>query len=61
MKIFYGINQKFFAKLSTVGSVIVRGDKIIPPDAPEQVGGIHVRTKMLHIAHEGYSSKNAVK
>ena len=61
MKIFYGINQKFFAKLSTVGSVIVRGDKIIPPDAPEQVGDIHVRTKMLNIAHEGYSSKNAVK
>ena len=61
MKIFYGINQKFFAKLSTVGSVIVRGDKIIPPAAPEQVGGIHVRTKMLNIAHEGYSSKNAVK
>ena len=61
MKIFYGINQKFFAKLSTVGSVIVRGDKIIPPDAPEQVGGIHVRTKMLKIAHEGYSSKNAVR
>ena len=61
MKIFYGINQKFFAKLSTVGSVIVRGDKVIPPDAPEQVGGIHVRTKMLNIAHEGYSSKNAVK
>ena len=61
MKTFCGINQKFFAELSTVGSVIVRGDKIIPPDAPEQVGGIHVRTKMLNIAHEGYSSKNAVR
>ena len=61
MKTFCGINQKFFAKLSTVGSVIVRGDKIIPPDAPEHVGGINVRTKMLNIAHEGYSSENAVR
>ena len=61
MKIFYGINQKFFTKLSTVGSVIVRGDKIIPPDAPEHVGGINFRTKMLNTAHEGYSSENAVR
>ena len=61
MKTFCGINQKFFAKLPTVGSVIVRGDKIIPPDASEHVGGINVRTKMLNIAHEGYSSENAVR
>ena len=61
MKTFCGINQKFFAQLPTVGSVIVRGDKIIPPDASEHVGGINVRTKMLNIAHEGYSSENAVR
>ena len=61
MKISCSINQKFFRKLSTVGSVNVRGDKIIPPDAPEHVGGINVRTKMLNIAHEGYSSENAVR
>ena len=55
------INQKFFAKLSTVGGVIVRGNKIIPPDAPEHVGGINVCTKMLNIAHEGYSGGNAIR
>ena len=41
------INQKFFAKLSTVGGVIVRGNKIIPPDAPEHVGD--------------YSGENAIR
>ena len=55
------INQKFFAKLSTVGGVIVRGNKIIPPDAPEHVGGINVCTKMLNITHEGYSGENAIR
>ena len=32
-----GISQNFSAKLSTVGGIIVRGNKIIPPDAPEHV------------------------
>ena len=41
------VDQKFFAKLSTVGGVIVRGNKIIPPDAPEHVGG--------------YSGENAIR
>ena len=56
-----GIIQKFSAKLSTVGGTIVRGNKIIPPDASEHVGGISVRTKMLTIAHEGYSGENAMR
>ena len=56
-----GINQNFSAKISTVGGIIVRGNKIIPPDAPEHVGGINVRTKMLNIAHEGYSGENAMR
>ena len=41
--------------------LILRGNIIIPPDAPEHVGGINVCTKMLDIAHEGHPGENAMK
>ena len=55
------INQKIFAELSTVDSLILCGNKMIPPDAPKHVGGINVHTKMLNIAHEGHPDENAMK
>lgn len=55
------VNQKIFSELSVVDGLILRGDKIVPPDAPEHTGGVNVRTKLLDIAHEGHPGENSMK
>ena len=55
------VNNKIFTELSVDNGLILRGEKILPPDAPEYAGGINVRTKLLDIAHEGHPGENAMK
>ena len=33
----------------------------MPPNIPEEIGGVNVRTKLLDIAHEGHPGENAMK
>ena len=55
------INQKIFAELYTNNSLILCGNKTIPPDVPEHAGRINVDAKMLDIAHERHPGENAKK
>ena len=55
------INNKIFQELDVVYCLVIRVDKIIPPDAPEETGGINIRTKLLDIAHEGHPGENSMK
>ena len=56
-----GINKKIYGELSVYDNIILRGERIVPPDAPEYIGGTNVRTKLLDIAHEGHPGENAMK
>ena len=55
------ISHTIYRELCVHNNLLLRGDKLVVPDAPERPGKPNIRTELLDIAHEGHPGENMMK